>query len=93
MLIFWVYSVEYIRMCKTTIEKIEQIKEQEKHFSSCVRHLKYISKAYLAGNMTQATLIIMVEIALAKMQFFSDKTIEKLLGEINGTDRKNIRAN
>jgi hypothetical protein len=74
-------------MSKLTIEKIETIQDQEKDFRSCVRHLKYLCKVYLANNISQKTLILMIEICLLKMKYFSDKTFEKLFEKINGNGK------
>jgi len=82
-----VYSVEYIRMSKTTSEKIEIIKNQELHFRSIIRHLRNECNQYLTGKMAQQLMIILVDIDVMKLKCQSDKLIKGLLGEILGDAR------
>ncbi|OHB59626.1 MAG: hypothetical protein A2167_08695 [Planctomycetes bacterium RBG_13_46_10] len=68
-------------MPKTLVTKIV---EQENDFNLITQHLKYYCKVYLAGNISQMTLISVTKLDLLKMKLTSEKLLKNLLKVING---------
>jgi len=80
-------------MGKTTSEKIEIIKNQEKDFRSIIRHLRRECDIYLKGTMTQRLLIILVDIDVIKMKCQSDKVLKDLWEAVLGDARTHYEQN